>query len=226
VATAAFVAYLQSDADRRHAWQATKMTEKPISPFLKQALELGPTIVFFVVYMWIRDDQFVLAGTTYSGFIIAAVVFVPILLIAMGALWYLTGKLSRMQIFTAFMVIFFGGLTAWFNDERFFKMKTTIVYGSMAAILTFGLWRRQTYLQWVMGEVLPMREAGWVILTKRLAFGFAVLAVLNEVIWRTQSNDTWVAIETFGFPIALAIFLFAQIYALQPHIIEDELKKK
>jgi intracellular septation protein len=202
------------------------MTDKTISPVLKQVLELGPTLVFFVLYMWIRDDQFVLAGTTYSGFIVAAVVFVPILLAAMGALWYLTGKLSRMQIFTAFMVIFFGGLTAWFNDERFFKMKTTIVYGSMAVILAFGLWRRQTYLQWVMGEVLPMREAGWIILTKRLALGFAVLAVLNEVIWRTQSNDTWVAIETFGFPIALAIFLFAQIYALQPHIIEDELKKK
>jgi intracellular septation protein len=202
------------------------MTQKTINPVLKQVLELGPTVAFFALYMWIRDDQFVVAGTTYSGFIVAAVVFVPILLVAMGALWVLTGKLSRMQIFTAFMVIFFGGLTAWFNDERFFKMKTTIVYGSMAAILAFGLWRGQTYLQWVMGEVLPMREAGWVILTKRLALGFAVLAIANEVIWRNMSNDAWVAIETFGFPVALLIFLFAQIYALQPHIIEDELKKK
>ncbi len=202
------------------------MTEKTISPFLKQALELGPTLVFFVIYMWIKDDKFVMAGTTYSGFIVAALVFVPILLVAMGALWFLTGKLSRMQLFTAFMVIFFGGLTAWFNDERFFKMKTTIVYGSMAAILAFGLWRGQTYLQWVMGEVLPMRQAGWVILTKRLALGFVALAIANEAIWRTQSNDVWVAIETFGFPIALTVFLFAQIYALQPHIIEEDLKKK
>jgi intracellular septation protein len=202
------------------------MTEKSINPALKQALELGPTLVFFVIYMWIRDDRFVIAGTTYSGFIVAALVFVPILLAAMAALWFLTRKLSRMQIFTAFMVIFFGGLTAWFNDERFFKMKTTIVYGSMAAILGFGLWRGQTYLQWVMGEVLPMRQAGWVILTKRLALGFVVLAVANEVIWRTQSNDTWVAIETFGFPIALTVFLFTQIYVLQPHIIEEDLKKK
>jgi intracellular septation protein len=202
------------------------MTGKPIHPGLKQALELGPTLVFFAIYMWIRDDSFVIAGTTYSGFIVAALVFVPILLAAMAALWFLTGKLSRMQMFTAFMVIFFGGLTAWFNDERFFKMKTTIVYGSMAAILGFGLWRGQTYLQWVMGEVLPMRRIGWIILTKRLALGFAVLAVANEVIWRTQSNDVWVAIETFGFPIALMIFLFAQIYALQPHIIEDEINKK
>jgi intracellular septation protein len=202
------------------------MTEKLISPFTKQALELGPTLVFFAIYMWIRGDDFVIAGTTYSGFIVAALVFVPILLAAMAALWFLTGKLSRMQLFTAFMVIFFGALTAWFNDERFFKMKTTIVYGSMATILGFGLWRGQTYLQWVMGEVLPMRQAGWVILTKRLALGFVVLAVANEVIWRTQSNDVWVAIETFGFPIALTIFLIAQIYALQPHIIEEDLKKK
>jgi len=58
-------------------------------------------------------------------------------------------------MFTAFMVIFFGGLTAYFNDERFFKAKTSIVYGAIAGILTFGLWRGQSYLEWVMGETLP-----------------------------------------------------------------------
>jgi intracellular septation protein len=204
---------------------ACHMTEKTINPVLKQVLELGPTILFFLLYLWIKDDDFIIAGTQYSGFVVAAVIFVPIILGSIGALWFLTGTLSRMQVFTAFMVLFFGGLTAYFNDERFFKMKTTIVYGCMSAILTFGLLRGQSYLRWVMAEVLPMRAEGWMILTRRLAMIFAALAVANEVIWRTQSNDVWVAIETFGFPIALALFLFAQIFALQKHIIEDDIKK-
>ncbi|MEN8893566.1 MAG: septation protein IspZ, partial [Planktotalea arctica] len=113
--------------------------EKDINPIMKQVLELGPTLVFFLLYLRMRDNTYNMGGTDYSGFIVATILFVPILLIAMCALWYLTGKLSRMQIFTAFMVIFFGGLTAYFNDERFFKMKTTLVYGFFAVILSIGL---------------------------------------------------------------------------------------
>jgi intracellular septation protein len=201
------------------------MMPKPISPALKQALELGPTVVFFVIYMWIRDDTFTIAGTQYSGFIVAALIFVPIILGAIGALWYLTGTISRMQIFTAFMVLFFGGLTAWFNDERFFKMKTTIVYGCMSGLLAIGLLRGQSWLKFVLAEVLPMKDEGWMILTRRLCGAFAVLAVANELVWRNMSNDAWVTIETFGFPIALAAFLFLQIVTLQKYLIEDEAKK-
>ena len=201
------------------------MTRPPINPMLKQVLELGPTVVFFVIYMWIRDDKFTIAGTTYSGFIIAALVFVPIIIGSIAALWYLTGSLSRMQIFTAFMVIFFGGLTAYFNDERFFKMKTTIVYSCMAGLLAIGLLRGESWLKVVLGEVLPMENAGWMILTRRLVGMFAVLAVANEFIWRNMSNDAWVTIETFVFPVALAAFLFSQIFTLQKYIIEDDVKK-
>ncbi|MEQ6247454.1 inner membrane-spanning protein YciB [Sulfitobacter sp. HNIBRBA3233] len=194
---------------------------REINPILKQVLELGPTIAFFVLYLRIKDDTFAFGGTDYSGFIVAAVVFVPILLLAMGILWALTGKLSRMQIFTAFMVIFFGGLTAWFNDERFFKMKTTIVYGLLAVLLGIGLLRGRSWLEFVMGDMMPMRHEGWMILTRRLTAAFAVLAVANEVIWRTMSTETWVKIETFGFPVALMVFLFWQFSQLQPHLIED-----
>jgi len=126
-----------------------------------------------------------------------------------------------MQVFTAFMVIFFGGLTAYFNDERFFKMKTTIVYGAMAALLGIGLLRGQSYLQFVMEEFLPMQRAGWMIFTRRLAFIFAVLAVANEVLWRTQSTETWVKLETFAFPVVLFVFLWVQIIGLQKYLIED-----
>ncbi|MCF2904503.1 septation protein IspZ [Octadecabacter sp. CECT 8868] len=198
------------------------MSEKKINPVLKQVLELGPTIVFFLLYLRIKDEVYTFAGTEYSGFIVATIIFVPILLAAMGILWFLTGKLSRIQVFTAFMVIFFGALTAWFNDERFFKMKTSIVNGLFAVILGAGLLRGKSLLKYVMGEVLPMEDEGWMKLTKRLAIGFAVLAIANEIIWRTMSTDAWVKIETFGFPLALFLYLWAQIVTLQQYVIEPE----
>jgi len=198
------------------------MAEKSINPVLKQVLELGPTVAFFVLYMRIRDDLFTYAGTEYSGFIVATLVFVPILLIAMGILWALTGKLSRIQVFTAFMVIFFGALTAWFNDERFFKMKTSIVNGLFAVILGAGLLRGKSLLKWVMGDMLPMQDEGWMLLTKRLALGFAALAIANEIVWRTMSTDAWVKIETFAFPAALFVYLWAQIVLLQKYLIEPD----
>ena len=197
------------------------MAEKQINPLLKQVLELGPTVAFFLLYIKIKDNTYTFAGTEYSGFIVSAVVFIPILLAAMGALWVLTGKLSRMQVFTAFMVIFFGGLTAWFNNEAFFKMKTSIVYGLFALLLGIGLLRGQSWLEYVMGELLPMEREGWMILTRRLCAFFAALAVANEIIWRTQSDELWVTLETFAFPAVMFLFLWSQIVSLQKYLIEE-----
>ncbi len=200
----------------------TEPKQKDVNPVLKQVLELGPTVAFFLIYLRLRDETFEFAGASYSGFIVATLVFVPILLAAMGVLWGLTGRLSRIQIFTAFMVIFFGALTAWFNDERFFKMKTSIVYGCLAGLLGIGLLQGRSYLAFVMAEMMPMRDEGWMILTRRLCMAFAGLALANEFVWRTMSTDMWVKIETFGFPIALFVFLWAQIVALQTYMIDPE----
>ena len=196
------------------------MPERKINPILKQVLELGPTLIFFVIYMRIKDDSFALGGVEYSGFIVAALVMVPLLLASIAVLWWLTGTLSRMQIFVAVMVIFFGGLTAWFNDESFFKMKTTIVYGTFALILGTGLARGKSLLQWVMGDALPMKPEGWMILTRRLTMMFAALAIANEVIWRTQTTELWVKLETFAMPAALFVFLMVQITLLGRYMIE------
>ncbi|MDF1718914.1 MAG: septation protein IspZ [Antarcticimicrobium sp.] len=194
--------------------------KKHVNPILRQVLELGPPVAFFVLYLKLRDQNFDIAGTEYSGFIVATVLFVPLMLAAMAILWRLTGQLSRLQIFTAFIVIFFGGLTAWFNDERFFKMKTTIVYGVFSGLLGLGLMQGRSYLAFVMADMLPMKEIGWMILTRRLCLGFAVLAVANELVWRTLSTDLWVKIETFGFPVALFLFLWWQVMGLQKYLIE------
>ncbi|MGB1390777.1 MAG: septation protein IspZ, partial [Paracoccaceae bacterium] len=87
---------------------------KDINPILKQVLDLGPPIAFFLIYLRLRDDTFTIWGNEYSGFIVATLAFFPIMLVAMGVLWWLTGKISRMQVFTAVLVVLFGGLTVWF----------------------------------------------------------------------------------------------------------------
>lgn len=197
------------------------MAEKTINPVLKQVLELGPPLLFFAGYVWIKDDKFTIAGTEYDGFIVAAAVLVPILLASIAALWALTGKISRMQVFTAVLVVVFGGLTVWFNDEKFFKIKTSIVYGLFALILGVGLLQGRSYLAWVMSEFLPMRDEGWMILTRRLAACFGAMAAGNEFVWRTMSTDTWVKIETFGFPVILFLFLWSQILMLQKYLVDE-----
>lgn len=194
--------------------------QKPINPVLKQALELGPTLAFIVLYFRIKDEVYTFGDTEYSGFIVAALVFVPVLLGAMGVLWALTRTISRMQVFTAVMVIFFGGLTAWFNDERFFMMKTTLVYGTIAGLLGIGLLRGRSWLEWVMGDLMPMERQGWMIFTRRVALIFALLGIANEIVWRTQSEATWVILESFAFPAVLVVFLVAQIAMLQQYLVE------
>ncbi len=198
------------------------MTEKRINPAMKTLLEFGPALLFFAAYNWLKDEVYTIGGTQYSGFIVVTAAFVPILLLSIYLLWKLSGQISRMQVLTAVLVIIFGGMTVWFNDERFFKMKTTIVYGLFATILTIGLLLKRSWLEYVMGEMMPMRHEGWMILTRRLALAFAVLAIGNEIVWRTMSTDTWVKIETFGFPIILFIFLWTQIVGLQGYMIEEE----
>lgn len=196
--------------------------EKRVNPAVKQVLELGPPLLFFSLYLWMRDETYAFGGSEYSGFIVAAAVFVPIHLASMAILWMLSGALSRLQVFTIVMVVFFGGLTVWFNDERFFKMKTTLVYGMFALILGIGLLQGRSYLAWVMSEFLPMEHEGWMKLTQRLTWFFAALALANEVIWRTQTTDVWVKIETFAFPVVMFLFLWIQIMTLQRYMIEPE----
>lgn len=184
-------------------------------------LELGPSLAFFGLYLYMKDQIYTVGGTEYSGFIAATVVFIPILFAAMGGLWYLKGRLSPLHIFTMIMVVFFGSLTVWFNSEAFFQFKTTLVYTFMAGLLGIGLLRGQSYLQLVMDRFMPMEPEGWMILTKRVALGFVILAVVNEFVWRTMSKDTWVIVETFGFPIALALWMTINIMRLERFMIEE-----
>ena len=196
--------------------------ERSINPWLKNALELGPPILFFIAYLRLEDTTIAVGGTEYDGFIIATAVFVPILLTTTAILWKLTGVISRIQVFTAILVVFFGALTVWFNDDRFFKMKTTIVYAFFALMLGIGLARGQSYLKFLMGDRLPMADEGWMIMTKRLALAFVAMGVANEVIWRTQTDRFWVTFETFVLPAFLFVVFMSQAPLIERFSLDEE----
>jgi|TARA_B110000483_G_scaffold224685_1_gene283690 intracellular septation protein len=193
------------------------MKKRDINPVLKFLLELGPLVIFFIIYGRIKDKVFSIFGVDYQGFIIATGVFIPILLFSILVLWILSGKIAKMQIITAILVVIFGGLTIWFNDDRFFKMKPTIIYLLFGGILSFGLLRKKSYLEYVMEDMLPLESTGWVILTKRVAIFFLSLALLNELIWRNMSTDSWVNFKTFGLTGAVFIFFIAQNSLIQKY---------
>nr|WP_321510603.1 inner membrane-spanning protein YciB [uncultured Celeribacter sp.] len=201
------------------------MSEKQVNPALKTALEMGPILAFFAGYILLRDREFTILGTAYSGFIVMTAVFIPLLALSTVVLWRLTGKLSAMQIMTLVLVVVFGGLTIWLNDERFFKMKPTMIYLLFGGALGVGLLRGQSYLSLVLGEVVPINAEGWRKLTFRMMLFFFALAVANELIWRSFSTDTWVKFKTFGLPIAMLAFFMAQGGLMSRHGTEDDKKE-
>ena len=196
--------------------------ERKISGWLKTALELGPVVVFFIAYTRIKDAKYTIAGTEYDGFIVVTAAFIPLLLVCTGILWALTGKLSRMQLVTAVLVVVFGGLSVWFNDERFFKMKPTIIYVLFGGLLGIGLLQGKSYLRAVMSEVVPLREEGWMILTRRLCAFFFALALANELVWRMMSTDAWVNFKTFGLTAAVFLFFITQGKLFQDYAEEED----
>ena len=201
------------------------MAEPKINPITKLVLELGPILLFFVLYFRLRERSFEIAGTEYSGFIMVTAIFVPLLALTTFILYRLTGKIAKMQIMTLILVVIFGGLTIWFNDERFFKMKPTMIYLLFGGALGIGLLRGESYLQYMMDEVLPLRAEGWMKLTRRITAFFFGLAVLNEVIWRSMSTDAWVSFKTFGLTAAVFLFFLFQSKLLSEYAVDDDSAK-
>ncbi|EAQ14837.1 inner membrane-spanning protein YciB [Maritimibacter alkaliphilus] len=196
--------------------------EKKVNPWLRAALEYGPIIAFFVGYMLVRDMSFTVGGREYQGFLAVTAGFIPLQAICTFLLWRVTGKISAIQIATVVLVAVMGGISIWLNDERFIKMKPTILYVFFFLILMFGILRGQSYIKMIMDHTVPMSDEGWMIITKRLAMFFAVLAVLNEVVWRTMSTDMWVNFKTFGLPLAIFVFFMTQSGVFQKYGTDED----
>lgn len=195
---------------------------KRLPKWVKPALEFGPILAFFVAYLLVKDRSFTVAGRDYEGFILVTAGFVPLILISTGLLWRLTGKLSKMQVMTAVLITVFGGLSVWLNDDRFFKMKPTLIYLIFGGLLGIGLLRGQSWLKLVMEEAVPLDDEGWMKLTRRVCVFFFALALLNELVWRTQTTEAWVWFKTFGLTAALFAFFMTQGKLFQEHGEKDD----
>ena len=186
------------------------MSKKNENTLLKNLLEYTPIAAFFVIFILFKDEKILIFERDLSGFVLATLVFVPLVVIATAVSWIVLKEVSRIQLLTLVLVVVFGGMTIFFNDERFLKIKPTLIYCLFSAILLFGIFRKTSYLEALLGKALPLSYDGWMILTRRMAYFFLFLAATNEFVWRTQSTETWVYFKTFGLTIAMFVFFITQ----------------
>lgn len=192
------------------------MAERHINPILKIVLEIGPIVVFFLAYRLAPvPDGLTDSERQLEQILFSTKVFVPTILVSLLASRLLAGRLPRMAVITAVVVTVFGGLTLVLRDDTFVKMKPTILYALFAGILGFGLMRGQSYLRYLMDELIPMRQEGWMKFTVRFVVFYLLLAVANEVVWRRFGTDTWVDFRTFVLPLANFLFIMAQVPLFQ-----------
>lgn len=198
-------------------------------PWLKLAIEAGPLVVFFLVngrkglpefrHLWLPDDAEPLVGQSLFE---ATGAFMIATLIALVIGWSLERKLPVMPLVSGIFVLFFGGLTLMLADETFIKLKPTLVNILFSGILFGGLAIGKSLLKPVFGAAVKLSERGWRILTWRWAIFFIILAILNEIVWRSFSTDFWVSFKLFGIMPLTFIFAASQTPLFLREQIEDD----
>lgn len=187
------------------------MTVRKSSPQFRLALDYGPLLVFFLV-------NFVGHGPAIARIVAATVAFMVAMVVALVVSWVKTRHVSPMLLISGVLVLVFGGLTIYFHDDRFIKMKPTLVYTIFAAVLGFGIATGRPLLQSLLQTAYPGLDAvGWRKLTRNWAVFFVGMAVLNELVWRHSSTDFWVGFKLWGaIPLTL-LFALANIPMLLKH---------
>ena len=184
------------------------MSAKPqLNPTLKLALDVGPLVLFFFA-----NSRF--------GIFAATGAFMAAVLIALAITYYMTRHIAVMPVVTAVVVLIFGGLTLLLQDETFIKLKPTIIYVLFGGALLGGLIFNKPLLGMVLDSVFQLTAEGWRKLTWRWVWFFFALAVLNEVVWRTQTTDFWVNFKLFGVVPLTMLFGAAQYPLLMKHGVE------
>ncbi|MFL5068129.1 MAG: septation protein A [Xanthobacteraceae bacterium] len=186
------------------------MDKKPrLHPALKLALDIGPLILFFI-------------GNARWGIFPATAIFMVAILVALAVSYALIRRLPVMALISAVIVTVFGGLTLVLHDETFIKVKPTIIYALFGATLLFGLISRKPLLEMVFDSVFHLTEEGWRKLTLRWCVFFFAMAVLNEIVWRNFSTDTWVSFKLFGAVPLTFLFAAAQYPLLMKYDVSGD----
>ncbi len=177
---------------------------EPTAPSLptKLAIELGPLLVFF-------------GANAVGGIFAGTACFMIATLIALAVARFRYHKLPVMPLVSGVVVLVFGGLTLYLRDDTFIKLKPTIVYLMFAGLLATGLMLRKPLLELLLGPAFKLSEEGWRKLTWRWALFFLAMAVINELVWRNVSTDTWVSFKAFGFLPLTFVFALAQVPLMQ-----------
>ncbi len=167
--------------------------------WLQPAVDYGPLAIFFVAYVG-------------AGLMAATAAVIAASLIALALAWTIQRRVPLIPLLTAAVVAVFGGLTLWLHDETFIKMKPTIIQALFAAILLGGLALDRPLLKPLLGRMMPpLSDLAWRRFTLRYALFFIAMAALNEVVWRTQSTDVWVAFKVFGLTGLTFLFILTQM---------------
>jgi len=177
--------------------------------WLTPVTDYGPLAAFFVAYL-------------VSDLITATAALMAATVVALVLGYAVARHIPKMALVTAAIVGVFGGLTLILQDETFIKMKPTIVQLLFAVILAGGLALGKSPLQFVMGKALDLDDRGWRILTLRYALFFVAMAALNELVWRTQSDDVWVSFKVFGLLGLTIVFTLTQIPFLTRHMHNED----
>ncbi len=180
-----------------------------LNPLVKLALDFGPLILFFVV-------------NGRAGIFWATGMFMAAVVVSIFASYALIKRFPVMTLVTAFIVVVFGTLTIVLQNDVFVKMKTTIIYLLFAVVLIAGLVLRKPFLEIAFDSVFHLTDEGWRKLTVRWIGFFIAMAIINEIVWRTQTTDFWVAFKTFGFVPITFIFAMAQFPLLQKYAVKTD----
>ena len=202
--------------------------EKPPNPLLKLVLELGPLVVFFFANArgaWLVEKfpglgSIAGADPENAGLFVATAAFIIATLVSLAVSLVVMRKLPIMPFVTCIVVVIFGGLTLWLQDATFIKMKPTIINGLFGSVLLGGLFFGKSLIGYVFDSVFQLTDEGWRKLTLRWGIFFIVLAVLNEVVWRSFPTDTWVSFKVFGVMPLTLLFTFTQV----PLILREQIK--
>ena len=176
---------------------------------IRFALDMGPLLIFFAAFK-------------IFGIFTATAVFMVVITIALGLGYWMERKISPMPLFTAFLVLVFGGLTLYLQDDTFLKIKATVLYASFSAILLGGLFFNHLLIKFVFSEAFSLTEKGWRMLTWRWAIFFLVVAALNEIVRRNFSTPIWVDFKVWGIVPLIFLFGLAQMPLLMAHEQKNE----
>jgi intracellular septation protein len=201
---------------------------KEVNPVLKMVLELGPLVVFFFANArgeWLMEKFPALANLGGPIFV-ATALFMIATAIALTASWLIMRSLPIMPLVSGVVVLVFGALTLWLQDDVFIKMKPTIVNSLFAAVLLGGLAFGRSLLGYVFDSAFHLDADGWKKLTFRWGLFFVFLALVNEVVWRSFSTDTWVAFKVWGIMPITLLFTLSQMPLIMRHSLDERFGKQ